>query len=142
MGAAAPNGRVTATSGPAFLFDNNMPPGLAVAMQALHESVFHLKERFAPNTADEVWLPAISAAGEFFVTWDYRLKTTPAQCALIRRARAGGFILRLAERGGCELTQQLIRQWPLIKRTARTTPRPFLFGVRSYGQRLQSLLTK
>ena len=50
---------VAREGGVRFFFDNNLPPRLARSLHVLvapeHE-VIHLKEKFAANTTDEVWM--------------------------------------------------------------------------------------
>lgn len=62
-----------------FLFDNNLPPKLARELNALvspdHE-VVHLRERFAPNTEDSVWMGELDA-DLVIVTGDVRVGKNP-----------------------------------------------------------------
>lgn len=56
------------------LLDNNLPPSLAKALDALSihqfsdlEQVIALREKFPPDTADIAWIQALGQEGDWFV---------------------------------------------------------------------------
>jgi len=54
-----------------FFFDNTLPPRLAKALDALVKedghTVTHLREKFATDTEDPVWISALAKEGEWII---------------------------------------------------------------------------
>ncbi|HEX8077604.1 MAG TPA: hypothetical protein VF511_07300 [Chthoniobacterales bacterium] len=74
-----------------FFFDNNLPARLAKALHVLaapeHE-VIHLKEKFAPNTPDEVWMSGLATELDWvIISGDVRIGKNPHE---VRAWRAAG----------------------------------------------------
>jgi PIN like domain len=81
-----------------FFFDNNLPPKLAKSLNILvapeHE-VIHLKEKFPPNTPDEVWMTRL--AGELdwvIISGDVRIGKNPREVEAWRAAGHTIFFLK------------------------------------------------
>lgn len=106
-----------------FLLDNNLPPALAKALQELsiaewdgQHSVVHLKDRFAPNTPDPVWITDLSHhAGQWvIVTHDKFNKGLERE--VLRRAGLLVFMLNKSwsSHPFWDKAQKLILWWPAI----------------------------
>jgi predicted nuclease of predicted toxin-antitoxin system len=64
-----------------FFFDNNLPPKLAKSLDLLvqpEHQVFHLKDRFPPNSPDELWIMALAREKHWvIVSGDLRIRKNP-----------------------------------------------------------------
>lgn len=102
-----------------FFVDNNLPPALARALNALCEhqshSVSHLKDKFLPDVADELWIEALSKEGEWVVITHDNLNKRLEREAL-RRAGLLVFFLDKSWRDHkfWDKAYQLVRWWPRI----------------------------
>lgn len=106
-----------------FLFDANLPPGLARAVSALAvgidprvEEVAHLRDRFNESTLDHVWLRALATERNWAVISQDGFAKSDVEKALIRRAGLAVFVLEPAwsKEKHWEKCVQLIRWWPKI----------------------------
>lgn len=74
-----------------FIFDNNLPPTLARGIGELSKfdpdvkAVIPLKDKFAPNTPDIVWLRSLAAEGEWIVISIDRFKKSSAEREVLRQ---------------------------------------------------------
>lgn len=102
-----------------FFVDNNLPPALARALNALSEherhSVFHLKDKFPQNTTDSTWINTLSKEGEWVVITHDKLNKGLEREAL---KRAGLLVFFLDKSWGNHVfwdkACQLVRWWPRI----------------------------
>jgi hypothetical protein len=131
---------VNARGNPRFFFDANLSSHLAAGMRSFGESVEHISETFVAGAEDAGWLPYVGSNGLVLATRDLRIWQSPAEIALVRHHKIGGFILAGHELDRCGLIQQLIRHWPLMKRTASKEPRPYLYRLRKTGAKLIPVL--
>jgi hypothetical protein len=64
-----------------FFFDNNLPPKLAKSLDLLvqpEHQVFHLKDRFPPNSPDELWIMALAREKHWvIISGDLRIRKNP-----------------------------------------------------------------
>jgi len=79
------------------LIDENLPPALARALDALfkgdHE-VIHLRARFGPNVTDREWIDRLSAEGRWIViSGDRRITRNRVEYTAFRNSRLVGFFL-------------------------------------------------
>lgn len=112
-------------------------------MAAFGEPVVHLTQLFSPDEEDEVWLQHAGKEGMALITRDERIRYRPNELAALRDNNVGAFFLGGKNRSRCELIQQLVRNWPQIKETARKERRPFAFRVRPTGRKMDPIpLTK
>lgn len=124
-----------------FFFDNNVSPYLVEGLRAFGEPVFHLREIWPQDPGDTIWLPEIGRRRWILVTYDVAIRKKPRELAVFRESGVGGFFLSSRHRPSrCDMIEQLVRQWRLIKRTAHAMPRPFMAKVRTRGQELKFLL--
>ena len=132
-----------------FFFDNNLPPRLAKAIQALvateHE-VTHLRDRFSADTPDVTWLNALGAERNWvLICGDPRIMKRPHELRALQEARLLSFFLK---GGWTNLTlwviaYKLVQWWPDIMDTAKRIAPPASFLVPmhygSKGGKLESL---
>lgn len=102
-----------------FFVDNNLPPALAKALNALSESsghsVIHLRERFSANTPDADWIEALSQEGGWSVITHDKLNKGLEREAL----RRAGLIVFFLDKGWSNhqfwgIAHNLVRWWPRI----------------------------
>jgi hypothetical protein len=79
------------------LIDENLPPALARALDALfngdHE-VVHLRARFGPGVKDKDWIEQLSAEGRWIViSGDRRITRNRVEYSAFRNSRLVGFFL-------------------------------------------------
>lgn len=106
-----------------FLVDNNLPPPLARALAELScgseipvEKVIALRERFAPNTADKVWLAELAAEGGWNIVSGDNFRKSTAERELMRRAGFNVFVLQKSwsSQKYWQKSAQLVLWWPRI----------------------------
>jgi hypothetical protein len=116
-----------------FIFDNNLPPTLARGIGELSkfdsdiETVIPLKDRFARNTPDLVWLEALASEGGWIVISIDRFKKTSAEREMLRRQGLTVFVLDPQwSKPYWVQTAQLVQWWPKILDVARLTSKTAL----------------
>ncbi|MDO9540949.1 MAG: DUF5615 family PIN-like protein [Kiritimatiellia bacterium] len=81
-----------------FFFDNNLSPKLAHGLRAMVEpehEVIHLKDNFAPNTEDAVWMKALAGdKGRVIITADIRIGRNPYEVRAWKEAGQTVFFLK------------------------------------------------
>ena len=107
-----------------FLIDNNLPPGLASALNELAspfgDTVVHLRRKFAEDVADIQWMSALSDEGGWAAVTQDRLSRNPAERAVLRKTNLTAFILARGW-GSLEYWEKawrLVRWWPSIAKVA------------------------
>ena len=102
-----------------FFVDNNLPPALARALNALSSpdghSVTHIREKFAEQTKDEIWISGLASEGEWIVITRDKLNKGLEREAL-RRAGLRTFMLdkSWSDHPFWDICYQLVRWWPRI----------------------------
>ena len=102
-----------------FFLDNNLPPALARALNALSEpekhSVIHLRDKFPPAVPDTAWIESLSREGEWVVITHDNLNKGLEREAL-RRAGLVVFFLDKSWRDHkyWDKAHQLVPWWPRI----------------------------
>jgi predicted nuclease of predicted toxin-antitoxin system len=106
-----------------FLLDNNLPPALARALSELTKSrepgvaeVVALRDKFAANTKDEVWITALVHEGGWNIVSGDNLKKTLVERQLVRQAGVNVFVLQKAwsSQQYWQKSAQLVLWWPKI----------------------------
>ena len=122
-----------------FLFDENLPPGLARALRELGEQVRHVVNvpELGKGATDSEIIP-------FAADWDYRLVSRdkemlkPAQLkALIHAEGVGYYLLRLGKArqpGKWDLIQTVIKHWPAIVEHAKSNEPPYVVQIQRNGR--------
>lgn len=81
-----------------LFFDNNLSPKLARGLHALvapDHQVVHLKERFAGNTPDEVWMRALAGESDWvIVSGDLQIRKNPHEIRAWKEAGHTTFFLK------------------------------------------------
>lgn len=123
-----------------FFFDNNLSPKLARCLHVLVEPehrVVHLKERFAANTSDEVWMGALAAeTGWVIVSGDLQIKKNPHEVEAWRQAGHTTFFLkdRWINLGFWEQAQRFVKYFPEIISAADHARAGSMFAVTVNGK--------
>lgn len=118
-----------------FLFDANLPSGLAEALRVLGESAVHVNDIFAPGTPDETWIQHAGERDWCIISRDVNITRKHHELAALRKFRVGAFFLLPGKRSPdlCAIIQTVIRRWPDLKRLARTEQRPFQYQIGPRG---------
>ncbi|MCZ7656612.1 MAG: hypothetical protein M5U07_01540 [Xanthobacteraceae bacterium] len=100
-----------------LLIDNNLLPRIARSLDALFEEhkIVHLRQEFAPDTADVDWIRSLSQQGGWAVlTRDLRIRTRPHERAALDSARIVFFFLAGSwhKMGAEETAARIIRLIP------------------------------
>jgi hypothetical protein len=81
-----------------FFFDNNLSPKLARSLNALvapEHQVVHLKELFAANTLDEVWMRALASEVDWvIISGDLQIRKNPHEIRAWQEAGHTTFFLK------------------------------------------------
>lgn len=106
------------------LVDNNLPPALARALNALStnkfsdlEQVIALREKFPPNTSDVTWIQALGQEGDWFIlSADQFRKHGDLERKALRQNRLIVFCLskQWSSHHYWEHGANLLRWWPHI----------------------------
>ena len=127
------------SSPPRFFLDNNLSQDLARALDSLGVPAEHLRDRFAPDTEDHVWLEYVGENDLFLLTRDLNIRSNPRLRQAIKDYRVGAFFLGGKERTRLELARQVLSAIYGIQDHAANTQKPFAFIVRPRGGRLERL---
>lgn len=106
------------------LVDNNLPPALARALDALSankfpdlEQVIALRDKFSPDTSDVTWIQALGQEGDWFIlSADQFRKHGDLERKALRQSRLIVFCLskQWSTQQYWEKCAQLLRWWPHI----------------------------
>lgn len=123
---APPEGGLT------FFFDENMPRRLADALrEELGENATHLYDHFdRDGVLDAEVLKHVGERGWLLVSRDRRILRRAHERAVMETMGIGAFFLNDSLDDFCSIVRAVVRNWPEMKRVARTRPRPFAFLVR------------
>ena len=130
---------LNSSSLPDFLFDNSMSPRLARGMCVFGESAGHLSDFFPPDTLDVVWLEQAGRQGVAVVTRDLKFASRPIERETLRIYKVGAFYLGGKNLLHWQMVQQIVRDWPEMRRLAKETPTPFAYILRPYGSKIERL---
>jgi hypothetical protein len=123
-----------------FFFDNNLPPRLAKALNALaapDHCVVHLKDNFAPNTADVVWMAQLGRERDWvIVSGDQCIRKNPHEIIAWKSAGHTTFFLK---KGWMSLSfwdqaQKMVKAFPELIRCAEESERGTQFQVGVNGR--------
>lgn len=122
-----------------FFVDNNLSQQLAAGMKGFGEDVVHLREFFPPDVKDTELLARVGSEGWCLVTRDDRIRYRPAEATALRKNKVGAFFMGGKNLSRCQIIQQLVRNWPRIKKLAAKTRRPFAFRVPPTGVKIRQI---
>ncbi len=108
-----------------FFFDNNISDRIAPAIACLadgdRDQVVHLKEKFPPDTADTIWIPALAnEKGWIILSGDCRIRTRPGEREAFGKAGLTTFFFAKGWMNTRFWDQAalLVRWWPKIREQA------------------------
>jgi hypothetical protein len=122
-----------------FFFDNNLSKKLAFGMKAFGEDAIHLQDIFPENTADEIWLDYIGKKNYILITKDTRILKNPAEKIYLKKHNVGAFFLTGKSLDRCKMIQNIVKNWPKIKKIAVNSKPPFAFRIRSGGGKFEPI---
>ena len=123
-----------------FFFDNTNSPRLVDAVRALHtdHELVHLRTKFDPGVADEIWIPELSRQGDWvIISGDVRITRNPAIRKIWQESGMVGFFLAKGWTNFdvWEQAWRFIRWWPRIVQQAESIRPPAGFVVPfNYGK--------
>jgi len=103
------------------LFDNNLPPRIARAINAIVEpedTVIALREKFSPDATDVEWITALGQEGGWVVvSGDRRISKNRAEREAWRASKLTGFFLSkgLQKASVFKLTARLLLLWEVMR---------------------------
>lgn len=125
--------------------DNNLPPDLARGLDALfgndHEVISHRDKFGLTHIADEEWIPALGAEGDWVVlSGDLNIARKRPSRELFKGARLVGFFPKSAvmELPLAKKASRILFVWDRIERISNDV-RPGMFELPQRGDRFASL---
>jgi PIN like domain len=119
-----------------FIFDNQLSPHLANGIHALSQldghQVVHLRDKFAPDSDDVVWLEALAREGAWvIICGDMNILRARAERLVWESAGLIGFFLKKGwmNQGPWEQMWRLVKWWPMIVAQAERAEPGSAFGV-------------
>jgi hypothetical protein len=114
-----------------FLLDNMISPKVALALRALEQDAWALREKFAENTPDSQWIAQLGRYGWALVTFDRRILSRPHEAAILKQGQVTAFFLGPFFRKYTFWDQAvwIIRHWPKFVNMAQTISRGTCFRV-------------
>jgi hypothetical protein len=104
-----------------FLFDNNLPPHLARALNELctgyygsKHSIIHLKDKFAQNAADHEWITTLSNEGNWSIISQDTFRKNDLERQAIKHSGLNIFVLskQWSDHKFWDKSHNLIKWWP------------------------------
>lgn len=120
-----------------FYFDRNFGKRFPQALFSLRAPVvieWHNRQRFKDSMPDDEWLAVVGAKGWIVFSHDRKFHTEATETAAVIQHGVGCFYLPAANGSPWRKASALFRSFERIKLLAETTPRPFIFDVRSTGR--------
>jgi len=124
--------------------DENFAPQLAKSLDLLQNhlnlkekyqyKVMSIQEKYGRGVQDEDWIPKAGKEKAIVITQDLRIQTTRHQRDLYQTFGLGVFFIKAPSKKGFsfwDMTTQLIKRWPEIKKLSSNTKRPFAFRCTS-----------
>ncbi|HZF03367.1 MAG TPA: hypothetical protein VE932_03435 [Patescibacteria group bacterium] len=130
-----------------LFLDNTTSPYLARAVAVLEEGsdrlqVTHLREKFASNTPDIVWINALGTEKDWvIISGDLRITRNAAEREAWRESGLTAFFLKnaWASQQFWLFASRFLAWWPRIVAQARMAPRGKGFFVPFSGQRFEDV---
>ena len=119
-----------------FLVDENLAKQIVAGLSGFGEHAEHVLAKFDPGAADEAWLEYAGTHHLTVVTRDLKIIKRPSEMAAFRHHSVGAFLLAGQKISGCEIIQQVVRNWSKMKTLAANTERPFAFRVARSRRRI------
>lgn len=121
---------------PTLFFDRGVGTRIPRTLRSLGVPVGieHHQEHFAKDAPDDLWLPAVGGQGWTVIGFDWSYHKNQAELSALRQYNIGVFYLWGVQMRTWERMFCLARAYEGIIRAIETTPRPFIYRVRKYGQ--------
>jgi hypothetical protein len=119
-----------------FFFDNTFPHQIPAILKLLDVEAIHLRDHFAQDTKDVVWLPEISAKGWVVITGDQNIRTRPAERIALEQANLITFFAYkgFTKQGRWEQVIWIVRHWRAIESQASRSPQGVSYEVNVNGK--------
>lgn len=128
-----------------MLIDENLPPALASALNALfsgkHE-VIHIRTRFGPGVKDVEWIEVLSAEGQWIIiSGDRRITRNRAEYLAFQYSNLVGFFLSagLYKSPLTKQMERLMALWPTIEQQAGIVAGGAMFELPMTSTRIRQL---
>ena len=128
-----------------FFLDNNISPKVARALDHLlqpHHSAHHLKDQFAPNTPDEVWMAELGKQSDWVIlSADSAISRNPHEVRAWKEAGHPIFFLKHAwtHLSGWESASKLFHRFPEILKLAEKAKRGDGFMIPVKGEKITKI---
>lgn len=117
-----------------FFFDNCLSPQIVEGLKLFGEDVEHLRNSFAADTPDTIWIPEVAKRGWILITRDKAIRKKPLELEALTRSGLSTFIFlqkRDPDRWGW--VELVVRRWTEVKDFASSERRPFAAGIPEKG---------
>jgi hypothetical protein len=123
-----------------FFFDNNLAARIAHGLNEMVEPehcVFHLRDKFPPNTEDAKWMKSLAAEADWIiVTADVRINRNPHE---VKAWKEAGHTIFFLKPGWTDLTfwdqaNKFTKCFPQILHEAKYSERGTVFIVTTNGK--------
>ncbi|MEX2174702.1 MAG: hypothetical protein WD872_10095 [Pirellulaceae bacterium] len=104
------------------------------ALRAIGERVERKTDHFAPNAADDVWVPDVGARGWIILTADKNIRHNLIEIVALLKAGTHSFILTSGNYSGVEMANAFIQALPQIKGIIAGIPPPVVCIVSKTGE--------
>lgn len=121
-----------------FIIDENLPPRVAQALNALagrHEHrVFHVQEKYAKGIKDVDLIKLIGKDKLILITNDLKMKTRSNEFTLLKDEGVSAFLISLPR--VCDfdaISVTVINKWKEIREIAEKAKQPFVCRIKLKG---------
>jgi hypothetical protein len=122
-----------------FYFDENLPPRVANALNALEEgeedNVYHTQVAFGKGILDPDLYPMLKKANGILITIDLKMLSRKNEYELIKTLGITVIFLCIPRNENFAFKYKaIIDRWEEIKKTCRENKQPFLCKIKMKGQ--------
>ena len=118
-----------------FLFDENIPQAIVIALRALGHDVAHVYEHGLRSTADPEIFEFVGQRGWILVTRDKKIRKKPHERAAYLAAGIGIFVYTgSSERSLDEQMVLVLRTIADLEQSAERNQPPYIFGISDLGK--------
>ncbi len=119
-----------------FFFDNCISPKLARIFRIMGAEVLHLRDEYAPDTADLMWISEVGAKGYIALTVDGRILRNVEEREARRAAKLRTLFLHdsFANSNQWQQLVKLATWWPAIQKAADKCKEGQCFKFSAHGK--------
>jgi len=131
-----------------IFFDENMPPMIARALQALGKpavTIYDNPEGIRRGMTDTEWMPIVGRKGWAVLTKDSRILRNQLETDLFIGHKLLGFFIKDTKKHhltGWDLAKLVISRFDDIEDAARTMQPPMAFEIAHNAKRMQAIILK